>query len=445
MDKEQLIYEFLDGTLSREEEQELYAMISSNEDMQAELKQQLALKNAVKSDKKAFTPKAENAEKIFSELGFTGTGASSGAAGAGFFTKYGQGLIAGAASSILTFVAAFLLFQVGENGSNKSDSTLLNSNNTEFIQEKTQEDSQNMNSGSTASGSIPLFKSEGSERENSGSGTNSKDLYSASRKNLSKQNTVLNLSRNEISTENAINDVDNNSTRDISAINNGSERIIMPAENYLPLIAEWIKSGSGAPRKIILLPYSSSGAYPDGNGFNNDSELPKGSKGKFSLEVRGSEYSYNNPDDVYPDRDIMFNNSSVALVFDISDGFSLAADYRRENFFQEYTGTDDGRDYAYSQIPNFETFALAMRYYPGFLCFSGYRLYLESQAGINDAGPVLRLALGNEFGLSDNLRLLLSLDYSRLWFHHDSESGRGDFISDKPGVHIGVKYYPGLF
>ena len=45
--------------------------LSASEEMRTELKQQLAIRNAVRSDIKALTPKAESTLRIFSELGFT--------------------------------------------------------------------------------------------------------------------------------------------------------------------------------------------------------------------------------------------------------------------------------------------------------------------------------------------------------------------------------------
>ncbi|MFW5701359.1 MAG: anti-sigma factor family protein, partial [Bacteroidota bacterium] len=65
MDYTKLIHEFVDGTLSPEHEEELFASLRSNDELRSELKQQMAIKSAVRSDTKAFTPSAASTMAIF--------------------------------------------------------------------------------------------------------------------------------------------------------------------------------------------------------------------------------------------------------------------------------------------------------------------------------------------------------------------------------------------
>ena len=71
MEYSKLIHEFADGTLESGNEEELFRLLASNEDYRGELKQQIAMKNAIKIDAKAYTPSAASTLKIFSSIGFT--------------------------------------------------------------------------------------------------------------------------------------------------------------------------------------------------------------------------------------------------------------------------------------------------------------------------------------------------------------------------------------
>jgi hypothetical protein len=85
MDYTKTIHDFLDGSLESSEEENLFLLLSNDDDLRSELKQQLAMKDAIKSDTKAFSPSAASTMAIFSALGFATPIAPEAAANPVFF------------------------------------------------------------------------------------------------------------------------------------------------------------------------------------------------------------------------------------------------------------------------------------------------------------------------------------------------------------------------
>ena len=95
MNTEHLIHEYLDGTLSSDQQGELFAMLAADEMAREELTSQIRLQTALRKDYAAVVVPADTAAGIFSELGLPvpgapGIGAVSGA------TTSSSGTVAGA-------------------------------------------------------------------------------------------------------------------------------------------------------------------------------------------------------------------------------------------------------------------------------------------------------------------------------------------------------------
>jgi hypothetical protein len=66
----ELLYDFLDGVLAPENETRLFAALTQDADLRAELKEQLHINATIQTDEYAFTPPAASGEAIFARLGF---------------------------------------------------------------------------------------------------------------------------------------------------------------------------------------------------------------------------------------------------------------------------------------------------------------------------------------------------------------------------------------
>ena len=126
MDYTKTIHEFLDGSLEINGEEEFFLMLANNEEFRSELKQQLAMKEAIKNDTKAYTPAAFSTMAIFSSLGFAPpSGVIQAKQGFGskvknFMAQYKQGFIGGIMSTAATIAVIFFLFNPMDNIAEKS-------------------------------------------------------------------------------------------------------------------------------------------------------------------------------------------------------------------------------------------------------------------------------------------------------------------------------------
>jgi len=134
MENSKLIHEFTDGTLEATNEPVLFNLLANDEELRHEFKQELAIKSAIRSDKKAFTPAAASTLGIFSSLGFVPPAAAVGSAvvggiaagavkSAGILTNISASMITGIVATIATAVVSYFIFQP------QIDDLLTNNNN----------------------------------------------------------------------------------------------------------------------------------------------------------------------------------------------------------------------------------------------------------------------------------------------------------------------------
>ena len=156
----------------------------------------------------------------------------------------------------------------------------------------------------------------------------------------------------------------------------------------------------------------------------------------FAIEVN-SNNDFHLPDaTIEPAEQMSMNNTSFAISYNFSENWAVSIDYRRENFFQIFSGTDpvDGALKEYRQQPNFNMYGIYAKYKNKL--FGNF--YYISQAGLAFSGPGIagRLRLGLNFELVDNLGISLSGEYSQMYFMHQNDY----FNSKKFGIHYGLYY-----
>jgi hypothetical protein len=413
MENSKLIHEFVDGTLSPDREEELFSMLRTDENLRSELKQQMAIKSAIRGDTKAFTPSATSTMNIFNELGFsTGSagGAAAGAAAGGaggiasWFSKYSQGLIGGAIAAAAT--AAVLLFLT----------PAMNDSGAEY-ESKYQ----------AAISEIKQLRNELANTE-------------APQVTIAEPETapaIQNSSKPQIIYRTVY--VEKEITAGQSGASEDNADAPMPRNNQITMLRDTpVLNVRNASKIDVSYPLLDRSPIPVGITSDNRLwDLRTGSELGLSLEVGGNSPLMFEDERTVPDYFRKFNNTNLALMYEFSDEFRAGVEYRRENFYQIYDGTDsEGIGYTVEQQPNFDSFGFAMRYSPEFVSYGIFYPFAQISAGANQAGPVGRIMLGTEIAFNPAYSFIMGGELSGLAFKHQDHL----FTSGKGGIYFGASF-----
>jgi hypothetical protein len=393
MDYTKTIHDFLDGSLESSEEENLFLLLSNDDDLRSELKQQLAMKDAIKSDTKAFSPSAASTMAIFSALGFATPIAAEAAANPVFskvknvVSQYKQGIVGGFMSAAATVAIIFWLFNPMNN---------------------------------TMESSLPI------KGENyAGMQSAQEELQLSVPKVVSKH---VESSKPEVIVKYVY------VPKESAAI--GEEVIITPL-NTKKDIADITYSGHIATPSVdsylseeFPRPDSEDNIYQ--NFLSRDIDLTN----NFSVEVRGSQDWLMNSSNITPATFPKFNNMAVTAMYALSDDFQAGIDIRQENFYQEFTGYDEVNHKIYNiqQQPNFTSAGIALRYTwnkDGWL-----PVINQLTMGGTNAGMIGRFMLGTQYSPYHNITFMLGVEYSILRYFHQDQY----FASPKVGLNYGVSF-----
>lgn len=147
----ELLTLMIDGELSDAESTALFAQLSTNQDLRAELQEFLKIRESVKNDVEAFTPPIEATKSVFAALGLNPPAAiapmTKATASLPFFAKWGSTLLIAIVASLLTGLTVAGIYE------NRID--YFNSNQAQFASSE-----QSMpNTSSTNLSSIPVVSS----------------------------------------------------------------------------------------------------------------------------------------------------------------------------------------------------------------------------------------------------------------------------------------------
>lgn len=435
MENEFIIIDYLDGNLNPQQEEEFFQLLSQNDELRTEFKQQIALKSVFTKDLHTFVPSPEITMNLFSKLGMgAGIGVATSAltnSGQGFFGKlfsfFSPVALKTAGITLLTSAIIFvglLKFNViewydTENG-NVSNSNALVQNkdiNSPNLQENNAKGLENnqistLNEPKTkvVERIIPInnyiftndtTKLKGSERERAVEFYN--DLASTS-KVLENYNSQNNSSDLVYLTNSNIKELKSNYGIDLNFNN----------MNYKQLNSPVIKLSS------------------------NNFDIP------ISLEYSNAGYNsvLNNSNEIKINRDYSsLLNSRVGVYYNYNKEFQFGLDYKSESFFQEFNIIDNrGRLLTYYQQPEFKVMSGVLRYIPDYLNINlnYFELspYLMASYGVDlfGGGNVIRTGLGINFYLTDQFYLQSSVEYSNLNFKQD----KINYNSNKYSVNFGL-------
>jgi hypothetical protein len=405
MENNSKILDFIDGTLSSTEEDELFRNMSSNEELRAELKHQMAIKEAVKSDVKAFTPSPDSTIRIFDKLGFTSPVPAvipapipvNPAGTIGFFAKYAQGLTFALVSSILTGLTVLTFM-------------------------KPANENINMTRNQTKTPSTENIK------------TNSEVP------NIVSTETESRKSDNTVNSENKVRTVVKYVYRDrepvIESVTSQTSEP-EPQRNIVLLSGADFRNNDISQNKMNRNP-ANMNDNPDLAGINHEYQ-PYGniSTGSdyLSVELISSEPYFLQNVDISPENYSAFNKMGIGMNYIISDHFQIGMNVRQETFSQSFTGKESNDNtYRYEQQPNLTTYSLSTKILLADLGL--FKPVINLNAGVNNAGFVGRIMGGTYIQAYPGLSFLLSLEYSGLRFKHQNNY----FNSTKLGFNYGIGF-----
>lgn len=408
------ILEYLEGDLNDLQETQLFKELASDKVMRSDFKQQLQINAAVHSDTMAFVPKANTTMNLFSTLGITGaagviaTGIQAGApvsSTTGFWIANKVAILSSTIASVIA-VAVTLFFinpWVGGVYNNSNDTSSEYSNN---LNNKT----------------VPLFFAISDDEENNVT----KDQHEPTQETKIVYKYIYRDKPQEEFKNDKINKVETKTIYKIDKAsfvdNNGITEFIMNETNSKSY-ANNLQTNDDFSR---LSDGGKSSFMPNLSG-NND----------FTIEAGFSSYVNNQSTNIHPNEYQNFNNMNIALFYNYSSNIAIGIDYRRENFYQKFTGTLLSKTYLYEQQPNFQILTANFRYKPKFMRIGFVNPFVEIAAGIplihSGAGIIMRpLIIGAEIRPFANFAIIADIDYSIFRYSHQNIF----FNSDKFGFHF---------
>ncbi len=404
MEYTDLIQEYVDGNLSPEVEEQFFMTLSGNEDLRSELRQQLAIKDAIRTDKRAFTPAPESTLKVFSALGFTpppvapvpiGTGSAlTGVQSASVLTKYSHVILGGLVSAAATAVVVLMLINPMIYG-DKNAYTGNNSTTSKIVKQTENISGNNLQANPNTNIAQPPVRTK----------------------------TIVRYVYVQKQTENP--PVSNKQIVDQSMVSNQQVISLSPINE---------KIGRG---NLISAPQTTrQGNMPISFNLQPLSEFIGTDKMNFSVEYMGSAPFNLQKATINPNQYANFNNSQIGLFYNFNDNWSAGLDLRQETFFQSYEGKDGkGQPWRYEQQPNFTSYSATARYKFNEI-ISWVSPFSQISLGGTNVGFIGRLMVGTEIKPYYGVSFVIGLEYSDLMYKHQTNY----FNSGK----IGFKYGMGI-
>jgi hypothetical protein len=408
MEYSEMINDFVDGKLNSAEEDNLFSMLSADQDMRHELRDSIRMEKAFSNDAGSIAPSAAATVGVFGSLGIVPPGVNAApmptgwARFSGSITKFSNVIISSAVSSLVT--AVIILALLNPWGDNKNEGIQFNGNASKYssIAER-DTDSKNM---------IPTSKSSSEED------VVVKELPPVKERIVYKYiERPTSVNEKQEGTTLVYNDI-----AQIEEIRKYNEKEV----------------AYSLPQFDGVKPINVDGGLPDfadlGSYDPMVSNVVIPSDLGITAEIRGNHYWSFPKAQLGYSTTPLFNNTSVALMYNVDNKFSAGIDLRQEYFYQEYEGMEDDINYKYIQHPNYLSYGLTAKL--RFLEFDYFNSFVQAYLGGNQAGPVGRLIYGMEVSPGSGYRFMLGVEGSMLVFHHGGEY----FYTPKIGLHYGMSF-----
>ena len=416
MDYTSLINDFVDGRLDSSQEDNLFYMLSSSDDLRTELKQFIRLEKAFSTDAIGLSPSASSTIGVFNRLGIvapalTPSNSPIGSAQPGFFSsfwgKYSQGFVSGIVSTVLTAVIVFILM------SNFYNVSTNDGNSNKFANKSVVQNSPSSLISIDSNNIVPKISSQSWDNDNQLNKGYQKEKVIIKYKYIEKPTE-----KNEYADNlNPIDAITLDIPKEVSAIENSIMRNSLDinkieSPNITHFKTNKIISDINQPNYLDI----------------NTNNL-----GIF-CEFKSSEY-WSLPKEVIPQSsNPIFSNTSLTLLKSLSQNFLVGMDLRQEFFYQKYEGVEKDAPYEYLQNTNYISLGITGRYYLGNIY--GIEPFSQLTLGGNKAGFIGRFMVGVNYKPLEFISLMLGVEGSVLRFHHHDQF----FYSPKIGLNYGVSF-----
>lgn len=407
-----LLYDFVDGSLEQQQEELLFAEMSTNHELRNELKELLVLNGALQSDVKALVPPVESTMKIFSTLGYTApiaaavtaatvaTNAGSSGAISSFFAKAGT-YIGGYIHALLSGVVITAT----------SLAVLFGTDTIQFSS-----DTQSMQSSATAS---KQHISQTQSPINTESNTNTVETDT---RNMVKETVryiyISSPTRSQVSSdkqESIINDEPE--AQSVSMAQESATEIITPSETVSPSLADtpihrW---NTITQQTVNDGPLS----FPYGGTYDNISQ--NSLSDEWTVHFRRLDMQTANNRDPMPQSGTFPFNGAVTALYTVSPDIALGLEVGYERFAQTFqsVNTQNQRVEIYQQ-PSLLTGGLALRYTP--LHFENITPFIQTSLGFSQIGMVNRASVGFMYAPNQTLSFTLGFESSMVRYKEKSTS-----------------------
>lgn len=395
------IVEFLDGDLSAVEENELFSMLAADNSLRGELKSVININSKIRNSSEYYHPSPDITASIYKDLKIdTNLITPNISASARGLSKWNifSGLLGGAVASMI-FLTYIFVFSGNSEVRNVAGNTIDNYpivSSTEDYQDS--EKSFNSDLNSNKNSRIKHVTHENTARL----------------KNT--QNVIANYEEQQ-----AVEDKKNISDLFEQKMKPTKTIVLNSNLGSIPLVHNnFVMAFEPNVKHDLLIPIE-----------QNFSK----SKIGLSLEINGMA-NWNLPKEtIYPSELGKFNNSGVALFYDLSNSMAIGADLRQETFFVRYNGLDSLKQFfQYQQHSSFTSFGLTARYHA--LNLNDLKIFSQGNFSTNNYGIIARFAGGAEYYIYPDVSLSLLLEYSHLFFNHQNKW----FDTRKIGINYGFNF-----
>jgi hypothetical protein len=416
MNYSSLLHDYVDGSLGKTQEKELFEALASDEGLRSEMKEFIEFEKLAQFDGAAFTPSVAVTDSLFTTLGIAGVGGA-GVAAATVAAKTGfwQSIVSHSSGIISTILAATVgaiaMFLLMPRGSGDAENTGLSDQVTLAASEVAVDRDVYLNLKQSA--------------------TETEKLKSELAELSSKKNQVVIKYRDRIVEREVPVYIENKAKNYNNAISLAPLLITERASSF-----QTARDYSHSPSFDVFV----NNSRPQTNLLIDQAEdydLTNEQLG-LSIEFQGGQYLSVQDAGISQSEQPLFNNSGVSIAYEVLNDLSLVFDSRQEFFYQVYSGYEnDGIKYKYEQYPNFSSIGLGVRY----KIVDWEYLNLNSQLMLSLAPEngswIYRAFVGGEFKASSNIGVLIGAELNGMQYHHK------DYFGSKTNdltATIGMKY-----
>ncbi len=415
MDYFLLIDKYLEGTLKSEDEQELFAELSTSEALRTDLRQVFLINNSLKNNSDREKPSPHAREKVFAALSLSDADKISspehikqglGAKLTDFYRNNLNGFFIGVSSSIAVM---FLIFMIGGGEPFGGDGQNLKA-------PLVSENGRQMDFGNKVTADAK--KEIQSKEEVPENGVN---IRAENSKATITANDIMDSEVSFMKKEEKYEDIaaDMQNKRSVASVDDGMElgftEISMPDLNNN--INDYDKT------------------FMSGNSEKTGNEKSFLKKLKYSCEINAGRTWFQRNSFIAAGEGDVLSDLGASFFVRLSKEFSLGVSYRRESFLRNIKRYSNGNSQTiYDAEERMNTFGLALqmtnrdfgRAYP----------FGNAMLGKNSEGYVVRLMTGMKYGIENNISLHLGLEYNAFLY----ELNHLWTGSEKIGLNLGLSY-----